>query len=220
MDHRFHPFKEQPVEDRKTGTDRAKDPLDVCDLLTESTRKAVITSDGELRVRGDSHSQEKPGIELMKERYWGAEKTYQALFHRQLALETRAMRAQFPGFEMRKAETIFQKHGWTIAQPGNIFWTGLLKTYSACDYLTATVYPSDYPFGEIKSYIIEPFIPATEHRFQDGHLCLYDHQGKGQQFESSKTTAVTVIAWTAAWLHAYEIWCKTGRWPTLEEKKA
>ena len=129
------------------------------------------------------------------------------------------MREKFPHFELRKAEKPFLKRGWLVADTGALFWIGSLKTHTEVSYLVATAYPTDYPFGEIKAYVLDPYIPATEHRFQDGHLCLYDHEGKGGAFEGSKSTAITIVAWTAAWLHAYEIWCKTGKWPVLEGKK-
>lgn len=217
----FHPFKHGSVQQKPDGKEKVHDPLDVRSLLTDSTRKAVITADGELKIRDEHGTAGGQGVELMKERYWGVDpKSYQALLDKQLALESRAMRGSFPIFELRRAQEPLRQHGWLVAEAGGMFWTGSLTTHSRRSYLIAVVYPKDYPFGEIKAYVLEPYLPTTEHRFKDGHLCLYDHDGKGGGFESEKSTAVTVIAWTAAWLHAYEIWQKTGKWPTVEESKS
>jgi hypothetical protein len=215
----FHPFKQNNTQQKSDGKERVRDPLDVRSLLTDNTRKAVITPDGELKIKDEQGGTNGQGVELMKERYWGSEaNSYQALLDKQLAVETRAMKASFPGFELRRAQEPFRQQGWQVAAQDSLFWTGVVKTHSARSYLVAVVYPKDYPFGEIRAYVLEPYIPATEHRFKDGHLCLYDHDGKGGRFESAKSTAVTVIAWTAAWLHAYEIWQQNGKWPSVEEK--
>lgn len=215
----FNPFQSQAQPVSASGKDKEeiRDPLEVRDLLTDGTRKAVITADGELKIQGKTH--DKASVELMKERYWGMP-SFQALFDKQLALESRSMKAKFPRFELKRADSDLARHGWTIARAGQKFWTGSLRTHSGCKYLIAAVYPSDYPFGEIYAYILEPFLPATDHRFEDGHLCLYGHEGKGEGFESGKTTALTVVAWTSAWLHAYEIWRITGTWPVLEKRKS
>ena len=202
---------------RNTEKDYPKDPLDVRELLTDSTRKAMITSDGELQIK-TRNDKEKPSVELMKERYWGS-REYRALLDKRLALETRAMQQRFPDFNLRRAREPFRRHSWEIAAQDELFWIGRLKTYSGACYQAAIVYPKDYPFGEIRAYILQPYIPATEHRFKDGHLCLYDHEGAGEGFDGDSSTAVTIVAWTAAWLHAYEIWRSTGKWPTLEDKQ-
>ena len=213
---KFHPFQQDFSTPHKVkGKEKVRDPLDVRELLTSNARKAIITEDGELKLQKQS-AKETPSVELMKERYWGAGVSYHQLFQHQLTIETRAMRSKFPSFQLRKADQKISRHGWQVAYPNDMFWLGSITTYSGVDYLVAAVYPKDYPFGEIRTYILDPYLPTTEHRFQEGHLCLYDHQGKGQGFESGKSTVVTVIAWTAAWLHAYEIWQKSGSWPSME----
>ncbi|NUM36370.1 MAG: hypothetical protein HUU50_17660 [Candidatus Brocadiae bacterium] len=213
----FNPFKQNGSSQNASQTkEQVRDPLDVRELLTDNTKKAVITPNGELKVKG-GNMKEKAGVELMKERYWGNASPYQAMLDDRISTESRAVREYFPSFEMRKASKPFQKNGWNIAQPGEMFWTGTVRTHSGTEYMIAVVYPRDYPFSEIKSYVLSPYIPASEHRFQDGHLCLYDHDGKGQGYEHGKSTAVTMIAWTAAWLHSYEIWRSTGKWPLLKE---
>ena len=136
--------------------------------------------------------------------------------NRRIAVEIKAMRSHFPKFELRQADRALRKHRWTVVRRGQLFWSGPLTTYSGAGYLVMAVYPHDYPCEEIKSYVVDPYLPTTEHRFQDGHLCLYDHSGAGAGYDSDHTTVVTIIAWTAAWLHAYEIWRQTGQWPTLD----
>ena len=177
----FNPFKAPGPLRSCSDKQRLRDPLEVQDLLTESTRKAIITPDGELKLQS-KNSGSQPGIELMKERYWGSDANdYQALFSKQLALEARHIGKHFPEFELRRADSVLIRHNWTVARSQQMFWIGSLKTHSGAEYVVAAVYPCDYPFGEIYAYVLEPFLPMTEHRFQDGHLCLYDHQGNGSK---------------------------------------
>jgi len=57
-------------------------------------------------------------------------------------------------------------------------------------------------------------LSEAQHRYSDGHLCLYsnDHGGKGQGFGPSMSVT-SYVAWSAGWLHAYEIYKMTGTWP-------
>ena len=89
-----------------------------------------------------------------------------------------------------------------------------LKTISGNIYKVVLTYPDFYPGGEIKAFVISPEINHHNHRYGDGRLCLYsnDHGGRGQGYGKGMTAA-SYIAWTAAWLHAYEISTKTGQWP-------
>lgn len=208
---KYNPFMKKENSNKEV----VRDPLDVRELLTNGSRKAVITESGEIKL-DSGNTEEQPSLELMKERYWGG---YSTLFNERIAFETRAMHKSFPQFELRRLDKRFFMNSWNIAEKSQMCWVGKIKTYSQTNYVVAIVYPKDYPFSEPRAYVLQPFIPATEHRFKDGHLCLYEHEGRGQGFESGKTTAVTVVGWTSAWLHAYEIWRKTGNWPILEEQK-
>lgn len=156
------------------------------------------------------------GSVLMKDRLW---KNHENFCHQRLALETREMKKSFPQFRFHRCKKKMNFHRWKVATPDELFWRGKVKTHSGNEYTIVVVYPKDYPFGEIRAYVESPYIPATDHRFQDGRLCLYGHEGKGEGYEKGKTSAVTVVAWVAAWLHAYEIWSLTGQWPFWEEKK-
>ena len=207
----YNPFRDSSFSEKE----KVKDPLDVKELLTDGSKKAIITSDGELKLEDND---KQAAVELMKERYWGAKK-HQGLFDKQLAIESRAMNSCFPQFKLQRCDKKLRVNKWNVAQNGEFIWLGKITTHSKRSYLVSCVYPHDYPFSEIRSYILQPYIPTTEHRFKEGNLCLYDHRGNGKGFESEKTTAVTIIAWTSAWLHAYEIWQKTGKWPMLRGGK-
>ena len=131
-----------------------------------------------------------------------------------LQTEVREMDRKFPQFKLGKASQKREKHGWTVANEGQKYWVGKLKTVSGEIYSVVAVYPQFYPGQEIKSFVVDPYIQDINHRYGDGHLCLYsnDHNGRGQG-AGKGMTAVSYISWTAAWLHAFEIYEKTGNWP-------
>ena len=128
--------------------------------------------------------------------------------------EIQIMEQKFPQFQLGEATNDKNYHDWPVVKKGQRYWYGKLKSVSGSIYTVVAVYPQFYPSGEIKIYIIDPYIHSTNHRYGDGHLCLYsnDHGGRGQGAGKSMT-AVSYIAWTAAWIHAYEIYHKKGRWP-------
>ena len=121
---------------------------------------------------------------------------------------------KFPQFKLGKASKEQYAHGWTIAHESQLYWLGSLKTLSGNIYKVVVAYPNHYPGMEIRTFVIEPHISEVNHRYGDGHLCLYsnDHGGTGQG-TGKGMTAVSYVAWTAAWLHAYEIYNKSGKWP-------
>ena len=128
--------------------------------------------------------------------------------------EIQAMGIKFPQFKLGKATVDKQCHNWTVAHESQMYWLGELKTISGNVYTAVITYPNHYPGMEIQSFIIEPYITKANHRYGDGQLCLYsnDHGGRGQG-TGKGMTAVSYVAWTAAWLHAHEIYQETGRWP-------
>ncbi len=134
-----------------------------------------------------------------------------------LETEKALMGDKFPQFTLARATTDYRTNGWLIANAGQLYWDGTLTTVSGEMYRVVLTYPNYYPGQEIKTYMIQPYIPElseAQHRYSDGHLCLYsnDHGGKGQGFGPSMSV-VSYVAWTAAWLHAYEIYKTTGTWP-------
>ena len=124
------------------------------------------------------------------------------------------MNHKFPQFKLGEANEIKTCHGWTVAQDGQLYWLGDLRTNSGNNYTTLIVYPFHYPGLEIQSYVIDPYLSNTAHRYGDGKLCLYSntHSGNGQG-AGKGMTAVSYVAWTAAWLHAYEIYQLKDEWP-------
>jgi len=131
-----------------------------------------------------------------------------------LQSEIEMMGNKFPQFLLGHAEDDKIIHGYNIISTGQKYWLGTLKTISGNEYQTAIVYPTLYPGEEIRAYVIDPKIEQVKHMYGDRHLCLYsnDHGGKGQGHGSSNT-AVTIIGWVSAWLHAYEISMVKGTWP-------
>ncbi|MBT3590970.1 MAG: hypothetical protein HOB68_11030 [Candidatus Marinimicrobia bacterium] len=128
--------------------------------------------------------------------------------------EVQIMNRKFPQFNLGEASGSKSFNGQTMVRDGQRYWTGKLKTNSGQTYTVVATYPEYYPGGEIKTYIISPQLSRTNHLYGDGHLCLYsnDHNGKGGGAGPSMT-AVSYIGWTAAWLHAYEIYQVKGSWP-------
>jgi ubiquitin-protein ligase len=79
-------------------------------------------------------------------------------------------------------------------------------------YEVIIVYPPSFPSEPPSSYVTGiSGVENTPHQFPDGELCLFDPDDP-KQWTSSSTAAV-IITWTAVWLHAYEVWKKTGSWP-------
>ena len=139
-------------------------------------------------------------------------------FAARLQTDIQSLALKFPQFRLYRANKEVVSGNWKIAGTNEYYFLGKLRTRSANLYTIVISVPRNYPFGELRAFVIEPFIPATEHRFNDGHLCLYGGHGgeTGAKYETGRTSPVSVIAWSAAWLHAYESWKKTGKWPTIK----
>lgn len=210
-----NPFKRMPQtpgesQSQRSTQEGACDPLDVEDLLIDGSKRATITEDGTLVPKDEALQTRREYIELMKQREWGIDTT-------RLQREQELMAKKFPKFQLRETTKALSCHGWDIAGERQFYWLGKLRTHSLQIYTVMLTYPDNYPYEQIPCFVIDPYIPKTEHRYLDGHLCLYsnDHGGRGQGWDSASTTAVSYVAWTAAWLHAYEIWLKTRQWPYL-----
>jgi len=133
----------------------------------------------------------------------------EALRERLSRYEIAEMGRKFPQFKL------FSGDGKLNFVPrGAAFWGGRLKTNFGTEYSLAVVYPVNYPNGQIKAFISELMNTPTPHKYVDGHLCLYsnDHGGGGEGI-GQETTAVTIVAWAAAWLNAWEVFQRTGNWP-------
>ena len=124
------------------------------------------------------------------------------------------MNHKFPQFQLGEANDTKNYHGWVVAEEGQLYWLGELRTNSGNIYKILITYPNHYPGMEPKTYVIDPYISNTNHRYGSGNLCLYsnDHGGSGQG-AGKGMTAVSYLGWTAAWLHANEIYQIHGSWP-------
>lgn len=97
---------------------------------------------------------------------------------------------------------------------GDLAWILWLRTNSNREYLVEIVYPDGFPLAYPSAFVLKPRIKRAPHQYNDGHLCLFSTVDRPERsYVPSKTTAATVIAWTAAWLASYEIWQRTGTWP-------
>ncbi len=131
-----------------------------------------------------------------------------------LNTEASLMKQKFPQFELGHAEKDWAIHGTTMVRADEKYWLGKLRTNSGNIYTVLLVYPSYYPGGEIKCFVVSPVIDHVNHRYGDGRLCLYsnDHGGRGGG-TGLGMTAVSYTAWVATWLHAHEIYESKGIWP-------
>ena len=121
-----------------------------------------------------------------------------------LSVDVEAMR-RFPDFRL------YEDPGGLLA------WVGSLE--SSLDpgrpYLVKVTYVEGFPDAAPAVAIEEPRLPASTPHLQFGNRpCLYHpQQGAGNGYDPARTTAATLVAWTALWIHAYETWKATGVWP-------
>ncbi len=131
-----------------------------------------------------------------------------------LSKESGVMTKKHPQFKLMEGDSQL-----AFAKKGSLFWAGKLRTNFGNVFNVAVVYPENYPYGEIKAFVME-FMKekSSKHMYMDGHLCLYSntHDGGKSQGVGMETTAPTIVAWTAAWLNAWEVYSRTGRWPGRE----
>jgi hypothetical protein len=122
-----------------------------------------------------------------------------------LSIEIEAMK-RFPSFRLGR-------------DGADLCWEGRLRSaLTGKSYDVKVVYPFGFPD-------MAPVATIENHQFPDQmpHLqygnrpCLFtpDH-GSRSGYDPARTTVATIVAWTALWVHAYETWRATGRWPGLE----
>jgi hypothetical protein len=123
-----------------------------------------------------------------------------------LAIETEAMK-RFPGFRL-------------CERLGNLAWLGELRSslHPRRRYLVTVRYPRWFPDEEPVVAIESPQLSQGSPHLLDGNRpCLYQSsQGSRNGYDPARTTAATLVAWTALWIHAYETWRATGEWPGRE----
>ena len=132
-------------------------------------------------------------------------------FNQRLKREFAVMQRKFPGFMLYKS----QGRSYKFAPCGRIYWEGKLTTNFGTTYTVVVLYPANYPHGQLQAFVPELIDEDNVmHMYRDGHLCLYsnDHGGLGEGI-GLETSASTIVAWCAAWLNAYEVFRRTGKWP-------
>jgi len=125
-----------------------------------------------------------------------------------LTAESEAMK-RFPGFRLR------------LSDEGNLTWAGVLRsTFNRCRrYAVKVTYPGRFPHEAPVVTIEKPALKEkTPHLLSGNCPCLYRGvRGPRNGYDPARTTAATLVAWTALWIHAYETWQATGSWPGREE---
>ncbi len=119
-----------------------------------------------------------------------------------LEAEAEAIRERFPGFRLVQAE-------------GDLHWLGWLRSALSSEsrYLVRVSYPPGYPDEAPEVAIERPELPeGTPHLLVGREPCLY-RSGRRDGYDPGRTTAATLVAWTALWIHAFETWRATGHWP-------
>jgi hypothetical protein len=119
-----------------------------------------------------------------------------------LEVEEQAMRERFPGFQAVLLDETY------------IAWVGRLQSALAGggSYLVYVVYDG-FPYLAPRAIIAAPrFVESTPHLLRGQEPCLF-RGGGARGYDAASTTAATLVAWTALWIHAYETWRQTGCWP-------
>jgi hypothetical protein len=121
-----------------------------------------------------------------------------------LEVEREAMR-RFPGFNLG-------------CDPGGVqHWVGWLQSglEDGDRYLLQVMYPRTFPDEAPMVAIHDPSLPeGTPHVLARNRPCLFlPSDGPRHGYDPARTTAATLVAWTALWIHAFETWRATDRWP-------
>ena len=121
-----------------------------------------------------------------------------------LSMEVEAMRERFPPFRI------------VFGDQGRLCWVGRLRSsMSRKRYLVKITYPWGFP-DEAPGVVIErhQFPSGSPHLLDGTRPCLFlPAQGPRNGYDPARTTAATLVAWTALWIHAYETWRATAVWP-------
>lgn len=111
--------------------------------------------------------------------------------------QDRVIRLRFPQF---------RRTNWK----GHKAWVGELSPDPG-----STVYTILIVYRGPKSprvHVLSPPLRSRKHVFKEGHLCIYHHKEPGARWESDSVIAMTIIPWTASWLHFHELYLETGYW--------
>jgi hypothetical protein len=140
--------------------------------------------------------------------WWGTHRNVSP----RLRLEVEAMRATFEN----TFRLIVPKDNSPLYWVGDVYIN--LARLRRPEHTLKIVYPKDYPNRPAESYILKPELFSTKHQYEDGQLCLFNPKdGENYGWNPSRSTAVTVTAWSIQWIYAYYTWRATGDWPGIEE---
>jgi ubiquitin-protein ligase len=116
---------------------------------------------------------------------------------RRLLIEKKALEQSFPQFQ-------FFKYGSELGV------RGYLSTSRGGSYSLEIWYPNGFPNEAPRAYVLSPPILDAPHKFGTSQICVHYNEWRPQY------TVAVMIGWAAHWLHSYEIWKSTGRWPGRE----
>lgn len=110
---------------------------------------------------------------------------------------------RFPGFRLHE-------------QDSRLCWLGRIRsTLGSEEYPVRVTYPHDFPdAAPLVTFDGVAFPPGTPHLLDGNRPCLFNwSQGPRNGYDPGRTTAATLVAWTALWLAAFETWRATAAWP-------
>jgi hypothetical protein len=116
---------------------------------------------------------------------------------RRLLIEKRALEQSFPQFYFFRSGSALGVRGYLSTSRGGFYSLEIL-------------YPSSFPYGAPEVYVLSPSISDALHKFDGNQICVHYNEWRPQY------TITVMIGWAAHWLHSYEIWKSTGRWPGRE----
>jgi hypothetical protein len=124
-----------------------------------------------------------------------------------LSVEAEAMR-RFPGFAL------------SASGLSRLSWRGELTSSFDPErrYAVRVAYPDRFPDEPPEVRFESPAFPeGTPHLLDGCRPCLFrPAQGPRQGYDPARTTAATLVSWTALWIHAFETWLVADVWPGEE----
>ena len=173
------------------------------EVAISATGKVVTRTDVYLDGSGTFRTKEgDTGISRIKDTTWYARpRQWYEVRQPLLRREKQAMAQFYPGLSLEKAPD------------GDLIWQGTVTTWIKNSYEIMLRYPHRFPYAPPRAFVMNPKIQASRHIYPDAHLCLFHKDDKAWKPE---TTAATVVTWVSLWLHCYEVWQDTGKWPRPE----
>lgn len=84
-----------------------------------------------------------------------------------------------------------------------------IETRLGCQYPVEMIYPCNFPNHIPSVWLKKALDPkAPSHQYRDGRLCLTDKE------VNPAISGVMVLTWAYGWLNCYDIWRKTGHFPS------